>query len=444
MPQWVIDFLIILALILANGAFAMAEMAMVASRRARLQQQAEAGNRGAQKALDLVQNPNRLLPTVQIGVTLVGIFSGAIGGATLSKYFVPLFEQIPVLAPYSSALALLLVVLAITYLSLVIGELTPKRLALHNPEAIAAVVAAPMAAISWLASPIVNFLGASTDLVLRVLGARSSGESPITDEEIKILLEQGARVGIFEEAEQDIVASVFRLSDRRVDAIMTPRTEIFWIDLDEPLETILKKVTESRHTVLPVAQDSLDNVQGILLVKDLLVATLSGAPLDIRSLLRPAVFVPESTPALKVLEEVKNSGLTLALVLDEYGGVLGMVTLIDILKSIVGDIPESDEAHEPLVVRRSDGSWLLDGLLRVDELKELLDLQSLPEEERVGYQTLGGLMMSQLNAIPTAGEYFDWENHRFEVVDMDGRRVDKVLVVPPSTSLEMLPREIAE
>lgn len=438
MPQPVIDILIILILILANSAFAMSEMAMVASRPARLQQQADSGNRGARIALELKKNPNRLLSTVQVGATLVGIFSGALGGATLSPYLAPLIDQIPLLAPYSQALSLVLVVLGITYLSLVIGELAPKRLALNNPERIAAAVAAPMNSLSWLASPIVNLMGASTDLALRLVGARSSVEPLVTDEEIKILLEQGARVGIFEEAEQDIVASVFRLSDRRVDAIMTPRTEMVWLDLDDPIEKILNDVTESRHAVLPVAQGSLDNVQGILLVKDLLEATLSGTPLVIPSILRPAIFVPESTPALKVLEEVKNSGLTLAMVLDEYGGISGMVTLIDILKSIVGDIPQSDEEHEPLVVRRPDGSWLLDGLLQVDELKALLDLQSLPDEDRVGYQTLGGLVMSQLKTIPTTGETFDWEGYRFEVVDMDGRRVDKVLVYQTPTALELL------
>jgi putative hemolysin len=430
MPEPLRDTLLILILILANGVFAAAEIALVSVRRMRLEQRAEDGNAGARTALDLSLSPNRFLSTVQVGITLVGILSGALGGATLSGHLAPLIARIPALEASANLIALVLVVLLITYFSLVIGELIPKRLALNNPEGIAILVARPMNFISRLASPAVSFLSKSTDLGLRIIGVRMSDEPPITEEDLIGLLEQGTRVGVFAEAEQDIVESVFRMGDRRVDSVMTPRTEMFWLDMNAPFEDFFQKAIDSQHTLIPVSKGDLDNVQGILHIKDMLVARLNNEQVDLRSLLRQPIFVPESIPMLRVLEEVRARGLTLAIVLDEYGGVLGLVTLVDILKSLVGDIPSADDEFEPLVVRRPDGSWLIDGLMRVDELRELLQIELLPDFERVGYQTLGGMVMTQLNEIPSTGQTFEWLGYTFEVIDMDGRRVDKVLITP--------------
>ena len=406
----------------------MTEIALVSARKARLQQRAESGDKGAKAALSLVEAPNRFLSTVQIGITLVGILTGAVGGATLTQDMAALLNRIPILALHSQGLALVIVVLLITYFSLVIGELIPKRLALGNAERISMAMARPVKILSRLTSPVVRLLSVSTDLGLRLIGVKPSQDPLVTDEEIKVLMEQGTQVGIFEEAEQDMVESVFRLSDRRVDAIMTPRTEILWLDLDESFEKNLQVILQSSHTIFPVAQGNLDNVQGILLSKDLLTADRQGGDIDLRSLIRPPVFVPESTPALSVLETIKQQVVHVALVIDEYGGLLGMVTLFDILVSIIGAISEPGQSVDPQAVQRPDGTWAIDGLMKVDEFKELMNLDELPDQDRVGYQTLGGLVMSQLGTIPSPGQFFDWNDLRFEVLTMDGRRVDKILV----------------
>lgn len=427
---------IIFVLILVNGLFAMSEIALVSARKARLQPRADDGDPGAMAALRLAANPNRLLSTAQVGISLVGVLSGAVGGATLSHHLAPVIARAAWLAPYSDAIALVMVVAGITYFSLVLGELVPKRLALTDPEAYAMRSARFMEWLARVTSPVVSLLSKSTDIGLRIIGAPAHRDSGVTEEEVKVLLEQGTQRGVFEEAEQNMVESVFRLSDRRVDMLMTPRTDVVWLDLDEPTEEILRKVSEHNFSRYPVAQGSLDNILGILVVREMLAEAVAKQPINIRELLHPVIFAPESMPALKVLELLKNGGIHSALVIDEYGGVLGLVTLFDILEAIIGEISATPgESFEPLVTRRADGSLLLDGRLRVDELKELLDLDSLPDEERVGYQTLGGLVMSQFGEIPVSGQFFDWENLRFEVVDMDGHRVDKVLVQAASIPL---------
>jgi putative hemolysin len=422
------EILIIILLLLINGMFAMAEIAMVSVRKVRLQQLAEDGNAAAKTALELAESPNRLLSTVQIGITLIGIFSGALGGAALAKHLEPVLAKVSWLAPYSGGLSLAIVILFITYFSLLIGELIPKRLALGNPERIAMTLARPMKALAWLTSPVVQFLSISMDFGLRLLGVEASNEPEVTEEEIKVLMQQATDSGVFEEAEQSIMHSVFRLGDRRVDAIMTPHTEITWLNLDDPLEETLQNVLESHFNRFPVAQGSLDNVQGVLFSKDLLAALVHHQDIDLKSILKPALFLPESMPALKALEEFKRSGISVGLVIDEYGGLLGMVTPLNILESIVGDIRAPGQSSEPDFVQREDGSWLVDGLMQVDELKDMLDIDVLPDEDRVGYQTLGGFVMSQLGTIPAAGQHFEFKDMRFEVMDMDGRRVDKVLV----------------
>lgn len=428
-----LETLIIFLLLLANGIFAMSEISIVSSRKARLQQRADDGEPGAQIALKLAESPGRFLSTVQIGITLVGILAGAFGGATLSRQLSVWISGIPALMPFADELAFAIVVILITYFSLVIGELIPKRIGLNNPEAIAVRIARPMRFLSRLTAPLVSMLTFSTEVGVRLLGIRPSGEPPVTEDEVRVMVEQGARVGVFESFEQDVIESLFRLSDRRVDVIMTPHTEIVWLDLDAPVEENLQIMRDTQYSRFPVARGGLDNVQGILRSKDVLIATIRQEnPLDLQKLLTPPLFIPASTPAFRVLEQMRLTGSHLALVINEYGGVQGMVTLFDMLEAIVGDLPMEGGAIQQELVRREDGSWLVDGLMAIDEFCEALDLQDLPGESRAGYQTVGGFMMAQLGAVPTAGQSFEWNGLRFEVLDMDGRRVDKVLVAPVS------------
>jgi len=425
-----LSILIIFVLIIINGIFAMSEISLISARKVRLQQMSKDGSRTAQAALDISENPNKFLSTVQIGITLIGILSGALGGASISSDLSLAFEKISWLQPYSEILSVAIVVLLTTYFSLVIGELIPKRLGLNAPEKIASAVALPMKTISWLTSPIVKLLSASTDIGLKILRIEKSTDPIITEEEIKVLMKQGTQSGIFETAEEDMVTGIFRLGERYIDSIMTPRTEIEWIDLEEPFEVILNQVIHSNHSRFPVAIGELDNVQGMLLGKDLLSKSLNGAIPSIPDIIQPPLFVPDSTSALKALDLIKEAGTHAVLVIDEFSGVLGMVTLYDVLKSIVGSIPTAGEEEEIQILQREDGSWLMDGLLDIDDIKELLGIETLPEEDRVGFQTLGGFMMTMLDSIPEVGQYFDVYNMRFEIVDMDGKRVDKVLVHP--------------
>ncbi len=430
MNNILLSIVIILVLIVINGIFAMSEIALISARKVRLQQMSKDGKRSAQVALDISKNPNEFLSTVQIGITLIGILTGALGGASISAHLSVIFQDITWLKPYSEALSVAIVVLLTTYFSLVIGELIPKRLGMNSPEKIASAVAIPMKSISKLTSPIVKLLSASTEIGLKILGIEKSKEPIITEEEIKVLMKQGTQSGIFDSAEEDMVTGIFRFGERYIDSIMTPRTEIEWIDLEEPIEDILEQVIQSNHSRFPVATGELDNVQGIVLAKDLLSQSLNGAIPSIPDLIQPPLFVPDSTSALKALDLIKEAGAHAVLVIDEFSGVLGMVTLYDVLKSIVGSIPTAGEEEEIQIIKRDDGSWLLDGLLAIDEVKQLLGLETLPEEDRVGFQTLGGFMMTMLDSIPEVSQHFDVYNMRFEIVDMDGRRVDKVLVYP--------------
>ncbi|CAG1003449.1 hypothetical protein METP3_03520 [Methanosarcinales archaeon] len=422
------QIMLIILLTIANGIFSMSEIAIISARKARLQQWVNEGNAKAQVALELADSPNRLLSTVQIGITLIGILAGVLGGATIAEELSARLIFIPVLAPYSEAIALGIVVLGITYLTLVIGELVPKRIALHNPERIACTMAAPMRMLSRIASPAVHLLSISTDTVLRILGIRPVSEPPVTEEEINILIEQGMKAGTFEEAERDMVEHVFRLGDLRAGALMTPRTEIVWLDIDDPPEETRRKIADSGHSRFPVGQGSLDNILGIVQIKDMLGRNMAGKSPDLKASLRRPLFVPESTHALKVLELFKQSGIHVSLVVDEYGSVQGLVTLKDILEEIVGDIPSVEDLEEPLAVQREDGSWLLDGMLLVDDFKEIFSIKELPGEGI--YQTLGGFVLMQMGRIPAVGNHFEWSGLRFEVVDMDKNRIDKVLVMP--------------
>ena len=430
MPSVMLEGLVVVLLIFVNGIFALSEIAVVSARKTRLQQWADEGNASARAALELANNPNQFLATIQIGITLVGILAGAFGGATIATELAVILSDITWLAPYGHPLSLTLVVLVITYLSLIVGELVPKRLALNNPERMAMAIAAPMQGLSRVAYPAVHLLGLSTEFLLRALGMKPSAEPPVTEEEIRALIEQGTQAGTFEEAEQEMVERVFRLGDRRVSAVMTPRTEIVWLDREASALEIRRTITESAHSRFLVADGSLDNVLGVVHAKDLLAHILGEQVVNLEATLQQPLYVPESMRALKVLELFKQSGTHIALVIDEYGGIQGLVTPSDILEAIVGDLPEAGEQVEPLAVQRPDGSWLLDGMLPVDEFKDLFDLGELPGEDQGIYQTLAGFVIMQLGRIPAATDYFIWEGLKIEVVDMDGNRVDKVLVTP--------------
>ncbi|MBD2069489.1 HlyC/CorC family transporter [Leptolyngbya sp. FACHB-671] len=425
------EILIILLLVIANGVFAMSEIAVVSARKARLQELAEDGDAKAQAALELANAPNRFLSTVQVGITLIGILAGAFGGATLAGRLAPYIGLVPLLKNYSQAIAFGLVVAIITYLSIIIGELVPKRLALASPEKIAASVAIPMQWLSRIAYPVVYLLTSSTDSILRLLGAGGASDEPlVTEEEIKVLIRQGAEAGTFEIAEQDMVERVFRLGDQHVASLMTPRFDITWLDINDSTEVNRQKMIESRHSRFPVCQDNPDHVLGVVNVTDLLARSLLNRSLDLIDILRQPLFVPESTRAFKVLEMFKQSGTHIALVVDEYGVIQGIVTLNDVMEVIIGDVPFADQPHESPAIQREDGSWLLDGTLPIEKFKEIFEIEEIPGEDRGNFQTLGGFVITQLGRIPTSSDHFEWNNLRLEVMDMDGNRVDKVLVIP--------------
>jgi putative hemolysin len=424
------EILIIFLLFLANGAFSMAEIAVVSSSKARLRAMAEEGHGGAKAALELAENPNRLLSAVQTGITLITTMAGAYGGATIADELAAYISSIPALTPYSSVLALFAVILLITFFSLVIGELVPKRIALSNSERFASLAAPHLAAFSRLVSPVIVLLSFCTDLVLRALGVKAYTEPSVTEEEIRILIDEGTTAGVIEEEEQDIMERVFSLGDRRVNSIMTPRGDIVWLEVDDSAAEISRKIAGGAYSMFPVCRKKLDNVLGVVQSKDLLSCNLADQKVDLRSSLLPPLFVPESMRALKVLEKFKQTGIHLAIVLDEYGSVQGIVSLVDLLEGLVGDIPHIDDLAEQQVVKRQDGSWLVDGSLPVDDFKEMVDPEGLPEEEESQYITLGGFVMTHLEKMPTTGDHFEWGGYRFEVVDMDERKVDKLLVTP--------------
>ena len=439
MSNTVIEILVIFVLIVINGFFSMSEIAIVSARKVRLEQRAEEGDAGARNALLLAGSTSKFLSAVQIGITLVAMLTGAFGGATLAERLAAELAKVPWIGSAASTLALIIVVLVTTYFSLVIGELIPKRIALNNPEKIAANVAGIMRFISKITAPLISLLSASTDLGVRLLGIKPSGEPPITEDEIKVLMDQGTQVGVFAETEQDMVEGVFRLNERSINAIMTPRTEIVWLDVDDSIDEMIKTILASPYSRFPIARGSLDNVLGILKAKTLLEKVLANEPFNILDLLEKPLFIPENTPAVRVLEMEREMGVHEALIIDEYGGVLGFVTLFDVLEAIIGELPRTDESSEPEIFQREDGSYLLDGLLPIDEFKDLFELDHLPEEEKVGYQTVGGFVMNQLGSIPVAGQSFICGDLNIEVLDMDGNRVDKVLVnrvQSPSAAIE--------
>ena len=428
MSNVVFEIVVIILLIVANGLFAMSELAIVAARKSRLQDWAENGNARAKSALELAENPNQFFSTVQIGITLVGILAGAFGGRTLASELSAYLSEIPAIQPYSTTIALGTVVICITYLSVVLGELVPKRIALRHAERIATLMAGPMRLLSALSSPVVRLLTASTDAIFRLIGSPPSQEPPVTEEEIRRLIEQGTAAGVFEESEQDMIEAVIELGDKSARALMTPRTQIVWLDQSDPVEEIRRRISESGHSRFPVGRGSLDNLVGVTQAKDLLSSALQGKPIDLSSSLQPPVLVPRTLTALQVLDYIKRSGSHLVLVVDEYGGIEGLLTHHDVLEAIAGDMPFGETGTAPKAVQRADGSWLVDGMIPVDEFKEIFHLDSLPGEKQDAYQTLGGFIFTRMGRVPSVSESFEWNHLRFEIVDMDGKRIDKVLV----------------
>ena len=409
-------------LLLLNGVLAMAETALLSVRKTRLQNQFNKGDVKAGVVLRLTENPNQFLSVIQIGITSIDLLIGALTGATLGVWINMELERFPALEAYSEVISIVIGVLPVTYLSLVLGELVPKRLALRDPEGVSEMVAGSMSFFSVVFSPIVKLLSFSTEAILKLMGVKASEEQPFTEEELHLLIDQGTQAGVFEESEQDMVEGIFSLGDSRVYSLMTPRTDIVWLDVTDSIEEIREKIAECPYSRFPVRQDSLETIVGIVKSRDLLVESLSGKEIDLKTLLKPAYFIPETMFASRALELFKEKNTELLLVIDEFGGLQGLLTINDILEEIVGAM----EFEEPQATQRQDGSWLLDGMLEVDEFKELFEFTALPHEDE--YETLSGFVMTSLGRVPQASDNFEWNGFRFEVMDMDGRRVDKVLV----------------
>lgn len=423
------EMIIILFLILLNGIFAMVEIAVVSARKSKLQQLAQEGDKNAQAVLDLKNSPNRFLSTVQIGITLIGILAGAFGGATIAESLAGYFKTIPYLASYSEAIGIAIVVSAITYLSLIIGELVPKRLALSNPELIASLAARPMRTLSKVSAPLVYLLSISTDFILQLFQIKPTEES-VSVEEIRMLIREGTRLGIFEATEKDIVERTLQLGDKKVNTMMTPRKKIVWLDIDSSFKSIRSRVARNPHSHFPVCRNTLDKVLGVVLTEDILANFLIEERIDLKKFLHKPLFIPQTTDGLRVLELFKKSGIHMALVVDEYGNVQGIISMTDVLEAIVGDIPNIDELGEQEIRKRDDGSFLVDGLVPIDEFKEYFHLHKMPGEKSGNYHTVGGFLMYKLNRIPRVGDSLELEQLRFEIIDMDSHRVDKILIIP--------------
>jgi putative hemolysin len=428
MPVYV-NILIILVLFFFNAIFAMYEIAMVAARETRLEQRVDEGSQGAKDALFLLADPNQqYLSTVQIMITLIDTLAGGIGGALLARPLAELLNNVAWMAPYADTVALIVVVVIITYFSIVLGELIPKRLAVSKPENVVTSLSPFIRFLTKVFRPLTKLLSSSTNIGLKIFRINTDMGPAITEDEIKSYLEQGRDIGVIEESEREMVSGIFRLGDRRVEALMTPRLEMAWIDINDPMEKIWQHLLATPHSRIPVADGDLDNILGYIQIRELIGTTNQDPNLDLREFVKEPIFLPENMAALKALDNFQTSGVHLAIVVDEFGGITGMVTDYDILEAIVGEIPEDGSDTDYLAFQREDGSWLFDGLIVIYQLREILDISAIPGEEKGMFQTLSGFVMSQLGRIPKTGAKFIFENYTFEVVDMDGRRVDRVLV----------------
>ena len=423
---WV-EISIIILLIILNGLLALSELAIVSSRKTRLEQWAKEGNSKAARALELARSPDSFLSTIQIGITFIGILAGAFGGATVAGPIIGYIALLPALSQYSGAIGVTIVVVSITYFSLVIGELVPKRIALNNPERLACLVASPIKRLSWLVRPLVVLLNYSTNLVMRIAHVKPSADPSVTEEEIKLLIDKGTQEGTLQEFEQDTIERVFRLADRRVSVLMTHRADIISLNINEREEESKKKIAYYKYSYFPVVKDTMDNILGVIRVKDLLALFMEARPFNMEEICRKPIFVTEKTAAVKLLELFKTSKMHIAFVVDEYGAIQGLVTFGDILRSVFEDVEDTPE-EEREIMKREDGSWLISGSLPLDEFIDYIETGRPDEEERAGINTVGGFVMAKLGSVPSEGQHFVWKGLRFEVVDMDGRRVDKILV----------------
>jgi len=431
MTVW-LEIAIVVALTLLNGFFAMAELAIVSSRRIRLQQMAEAGSRGAQRALALAENPGRFLSGVQVGITLIGIMSGAFGGATLGARLGAILNQYPLFAPRGDEIAFIAVVIAITALSVVVGELVPKRIALLQPERIASVVAAPLAMLVLVARPLVWFLENSTALLLKLLRVPDKRNETVTEEEVKIAIAEGTEAGVIDEVEQKMIHGVLALADSSVASIMVPRPDVYWIDLSDERSALEREIADCPYSRIVVVRDGdLGRPLGVVQKKDLVGDLMSGRGIQIEERLIEPAFVPETMPVLRLLETFRSVSVHLAFVVDEYGDFLGIATLNDVLEGIAGDLGEEYEQPSENIVRRADGSWLVDGRVPISELIDTLKITDAEGE----FHTAAGFALERLAHIPVECEVFEIPGWRVEVLDMDGKRIDKLLFTPvPETA----------
>jgi putative hemolysin len=419
------EYLIILLLILLNGLFAMSEIALVSSKRARLEEKAKKGSTGAKTALKLLDEPEKFLSTVQIGITLVGIIAGAFGGLTLADDLTPVFQKITWLAPYAEQAAIVFVVSVITYLSLIIGELVPKTIAFNNPEGITIALAPFMKFLSWLTTPIVAFLSLSTKVLLKILMIKPKDETPVTEEELKILIEKGAQFGTLEHRESELLKRIFRFGDRKAYDIMTNRQDVVIINVNDTIEKVKQQVFDNPFSKYPVCDETRDNIIGILTIKDFFHKVNTQSSFILKDIITQPLYIPDNLTGVRIYEKFRDAKIYIAVVIDEYGSFEGIITLHDLIENIFGDLPEIHEVEEADIFKREDGSMLIEGNILIDELKEHLNLTFKDDEK---FSTLGGFVMYKLNRIPATGDKFDYESFTFEVVDMDGNRVDKVLV----------------
>lgn len=429
MTQVAIEILIVFLLLVANGVFAMAEIAVVSSRKGKLRQLADAGSKRARVALELAESPNRFLSTVQIGITLVGIIAGAFGGATLADKLAFVLADVPVIGAYAKPVSFFLVVAVITYFSLVIGELVPKRIGLGNPEGIAMSLAGFMNRLSAIVSPVVTFLGSSTDGMLRLFGVKPTNENAVSEEEVKVLMQEGLRAGAFHHTESQMVSSVLELDLLKVRDLMTPRPKIIWLSADEPHDLLWHKIVVSGHTYFPVYRGNRDNVVGIVSIKAIYANLAAGVGVKVKDVMVPPLVVPETQNSLQLLETFKSSGKHIALVTNEFGSITGIVTLNDIMEAIVGDLTTQEERAKPEVRQRDDGTWLMDAMVELEKVERALPGFRFPGNATSHYQTLAGFVMQQFNRVPKEGETFETQGYVFEVLDMDRHRVDKILVM---------------
>ena len=429
---------VILLLLAANGVFAMTEIAVVSARKVRLRRLAETGDMKAKAALELAESPNRFLATVQVGITLVGVLAGAFGGATIAEEIAKRLQTFSLLAPYGEAIGIGTVVLAITFFSLILGELVPKRIGLNNPERIARLMAAPMNRLAWLASPLVRLLSASTELILRLIRLKKPQDPPETEEEVKVLIQEGVQAGVFDHREPEMVEGVLALDRLPVRDIMTPRAKIIWINQADPHEAIWHKIVVSEHSHYPVYDGSRDKVTGLLSLKAIYANLAAGIRVNVRDLLVPPMFVASSQTAASLLETFKRSGQHLALVTDEAGRIIGLVTPLDVMEAIVGEFPSPAERLKPEAKQRPEGSWLVDGVLPLETLEPVLARVRFPSAERRDYATIGEFAAARLGHTPREGETFDDQGCRFEILDMDGPRVDKLLITPLDSGSPLL------